>query len=389
MSITLPDYSGGSIANLMRTIGDACGARSPVQAPLDPRYGLNSQTLSKTRNIVLLVVDGLGAHQLESRGSGVLHKHSGQRLTSVFPSTTAAAIPTFMTGLTPAQHALTGWHMWLDELQAVTAILPLTPRVPPPFKAPAASLPARLFDHRPIYAGMHRSAWVVSPQEIAYSPFNAYHSCGADTLAYADLDGLLHMVSGLVQVPGRKFIYAYWPTLDSTAHRFGVGSEEVRATLDRFCSGFDAMLETIRGSDTQILVTADHGFIDSPADRVIQLDNHPELADMLARPLCGEQRVAWCYLKPGAATDFEHCVRRRLGDRAKVVSRETMLQEEWFGPGPAHPKLASRIGDFALIMQGNWSIKDCLPGEQAHSVIGVHAGVSANEMLVPLVALHL
>lgn len=389
MTFTLPDYSGGSIANLMRSIGDACGARSPAQNPLDPRFGLNSQTLSKTRNIVLLVIDGLGARYLETCGSGVLRQHSGQRLSSVFPSTTAAAIPTFMTGLTPAQHALTGWHMWLDELQAVTAILPLTPRVPPPFKDAAASLPPRLFDHRSIYAGMHRSAWVVSPQEIAFSPFNTYHSRGADTLAYADLDGFINTVSGLIQVPGRKFIYAYWPTLDSMSHRFGVGSKEVRATLERFCTGFDAMLETIRGSDTQILVTADHGFIDSPENRVIQLADHRELADMLARPLCGEQRVAWCYLKPGAAADFERCVRLRLGDRARLVSRETMLQEEWFGPGPAHPKLASRIGDFALVMQDNWTIKDWLPGETQHNVIGVHGGVSADEMQVPLVALHL
>lgn len=389
MSFTLPDYSGGSIANLMRTIGDACGARSPVQAPLDPRYGLNSQPLSKTRNIVLLVVDGLGAHQLESRGSGVLRKLSGQRLTSVFPSTTAAAIPTFMTGLTPAQHALTGWHMWLDELQAVTAILPLTPRVGPPFKEPAEKLPAKLFDHTSIYGGMHRPAWVLSPQEIAFSPFNAWHTRGADTLAYADLDGLFNTLGGLLQIPGRKFIYAYWPTLDSTAHRFGIDSKEVRATLERFCSGFDAMCEASHGSDTQLLVTADHGFINSPEDRVIPLENHPELADMLARPLCGEQRVAWCYLKPGAGADFERCAHARLGARAEVVSRQRLLDDHWFGPAPAHSKLASRIGDFALVMQDNWSIKDTLKGEQPHRILGVHGGVSAAEMWVPLVTLQL
>jgi hypothetical protein len=66
-----------------------------------------------------------------------------------------------------------------------------------------------------------------------------------------------------------------------------------------------------------------------------------------------------------------------------------LLQENWFGPGVAHPKLASRIGDFALVMQENWTIKDWLPGERQHSMLGVHGGVSADEMQVPLVSLHL
>jgi hypothetical protein len=393
MNSELPDYSGGSIANLMRTIGDACGTPSPLQAPLDQRYGLESKTLSRRRNIVLMVIDGLGAKLLRACGRGALRQHlethPHAQLTSVFPSTTAAAIPTFMTGLTPAQHALTGWHMWLEELQAVTAILPLSPRIGPPFQTPREQLPAQLFDHASLYSGMHRSAWVVSPQEIAFSPFNAYHSRGADTLAYADLEGLLNTVSGLIQVPGRKFVYAYWPTLDSTAHRFGIDSAEVRAALERFCAGFDALLETVRGSDTQIIVTADHGFINSPDDRVIRLEDHPELADMLVRPLCGEQRVAWCYLKPGASGDFERCAHARLGNRAELVSRERLLQENWFGPGVAHPKLASRIGDFALVMQENWTIKDWLPGERQHNMLGVHGGVSTDEMQVPLVSLHL
>lgn len=383
----LPDYGGGSIANLMRTLAEACGAPPPVQAPLAERYGLSARELARARNTLLLVVDGLGAGQLLAKGSGALRRHAGQTLTSVFPSTTAAAIPTFMTGLTPAQHALTGWHMWLDEVQAVTAILPLSPRVGPPFAETPAQLTARLFDQPPIYSRMHRPAWVISPREIAFSPFSAYHSRGADTLAYADLDGLMQTLAGVVRIPGRKFVYAYWPTLDSTAHHFGTDSRETGAVLDRFCAAFDGLLDTIAGSDTQLIVTADHGFIDSPPQRNLSLDDHPELARLLARPLCGEQRVAWCYPKPGAAGDLARYIDARLGHCIELVERDRMLQEGWFGPGPAHPKLASRIGDFALLMRDNWTVKDWLPGERRHALIGVHGGVSADEMRVPLVAL--
>jgi predicted AlkP superfamily pyrophosphatase or phosphodiesterase len=388
MTRTLPDYAGGSIANLMRTLADACGAPAPVQAPLAGHFGLDASELSRTRNIVLLIVDGLGAGMLEAHGRGELRRNAGKRLTSVFPSTTAAAIPTFMTGLAPAQHALTGWHMWLDELQAVTAILPLTPRSGPPFAEAAAQLPGKLFDHRPIYSQLHRAAWVLSPRDIALSPFNVFHTRGADTLAYGDLDELMSTLGGLVRIPGRKFIYAYWPTLDSVSHRCGTNSREARDTLARFCTALDALLGEIAGSDTRLLVSADHGFIDSPESRIIELEDHPHLAAMLARPLCGEQRVAWCYLKPDIAPEnFLHNVHNRIGERAEVVSCERLVAEGWFGPGEPHPRLRSRIGDFALLMRDNWTIKDWLPGEKRYRLLGQHGGISADEMLVPLVDL--
>ena len=40
-------------------------------------------------------------------------------------------------------------------------------------------------------------------------------------------------------------------------------------------------------------------------------------------------------------------------------------------------------------MQENWTIKDWLPGERQHSMLGVHGGISTDEMQVPLVSLHL
>ncbi len=383
----LPDYDGGSIANLMRTLAEACGAQLPAPVPLAAHYGLSARELARARNIVLFVVDGLGADQLMACGSGALRRYAGRTLTSVFPSTTAAAIPTFMTGLPPARHGLTGWHMWLDEMQAVTAILPLSPRSGPPFAETPAQVAAKLFEHSPLYVGMHRPAWVISPREIAFSPFNAYHSRGADTLAYADLDGLMHTLAGVVRIPGRKFVYAYWPTLDSTAHHFGCDSREARATLARLCTAFDALLEEIAGTDTRIIVTADHGFIDSPAQRIVELDDHPEFAQLLARPLCGEARVAWCYPKAGAAADLVRYASDALGACCDVVSRARMLDEGWFGPGPTHPHLASRIGEFALVMRDNWTIKDWLPGERRHTLIGVHGGTSEAEMRVPLLAI--
>ena len=65
------------------------------------------------------------------------------------------------------------------------------------------------------------------------------------------------------------------------------------------------MLGDIAGSDTLVIVTADHGIIDTARDRVIDLEDHPQLAETLVLPLCGEPRVAYCYVRPDRRRDFE------------------------------------------------------------------------------------
>src|SRR4051812_17482245 len=102
----LPDYDGGSLVNLMASIVDGCGgaARHPPLGALPPAE------LSSARNVVLLIVDGLGDFYLRRRGAGsALAAGRRSPMTSVFPPTTASAITTSYTGATPLEHGLTGW----------------------------------------------------------------------------------------------------------------------------------------------------------------------------------------------------------------------------------------------------------------------------------------
>jgi len=382
----LPDYDGGSIANLMASLARASGA---TDSPCPPLAELPPGRLQSISNLVLLVVDGLG-YDLLVEHSSLLKPYLRGHLTSVFPSTTASAIPTFMTGLPPSQHGLTGWHMWLREIGRLLAILPLSPRpgaleIPPGQPLPPRQeLPAQLFRHPTLYQGLGRTSYVVSPHFIADSPFNRYHSQGAAKVPYAGLPGLFSALDQLLHKHGRKFIYGYWPDYDSNAHNHGCRSPQALAVLDQFAAAFTAWLARIRDSDTLVVVTADHGFIDSPPERQINLAEHPLLADCLALPLCGERRAAWCYLKPGRAGVFEAYVRQHLSHAAQALPREQLLAEGWFGPGPCHPELAARIGDYALIMKADWTLYDVLPGEQPHTMIGHHGGLSPAEMRVPL-----
>lgn len=383
-----PDYEGGSIVNLMRSLGDACGAQTPL--PYAPLRDVKVSLHGTARNIVLLVIDGLGYDYLQQKGhGGALHGHLHSRLTSVFPSTTASAVTAYLSGLAPQQHALTGWHMYFSELDAIAAVLPLRPRGAGEFDAPPGTLSRRLFGHAPFVNRIARCATFVSPQAIANSEFNLYHSGRATVRGYKTLQELFGQIEAAIResaVP--SYIYAYYSELDSLAHLHGVGSPQVAAQFAALDEAFGAFLAAIAGSDTVVLASADHGFIDSPPERQIDLAQHPDLAATLVRPLCGERRVAYCYVKPGQEFRFEAYVREVFEGCMDLFAGRELIDQGWYGPGAADPRLASRVGDYVLVMRENWTLMDWVEGEKRYRQLGVHAGVSADEMHVPLVIAH-
>ncbi|MCW5595481.1 MAG: alkaline phosphatase family protein [Rhodocyclaceae bacterium] len=380
-----PDYAGGSIVNLMRTLGDACGARQPL--PYAPLRNLKVSLLGTARNIVLLVIDGLGYDYLLRHGAGgALHRHLHSRLTSVFPSTTASAVTTYLSGLAPQQHALTGWHMYFSELDAIAAVLPLRPRGAGLFDALPGALPLQLFGHAPFVDRIARRATIVSPQSIAGSDFNLYHSGRAAVRGYKTLTELFGQVEARLRAStAPAYLYAYYAELDTLAHIHGVGSDQLAAQFALLDAAFGNFLAAIADTDTVVLACADHGFIDSPPERQIELAQHPELAATLARPLCGERRVVYCYVKPDKEARFVDYVQDVLGECADLFSGSELIAQGWFGPGEADPRLAARIGDYVLLMRENWTLRDWVEGEKRYNQLGVHAGVSADEMHVPLI----
>jgi hypothetical protein len=387
-----PDFSGNCIVNLVQTLAVACGSADERYPRLAAQFaGLSVDALADARQIVLLIIDGLGQRQLDRfAAEQALRTHRVGTLNSVFPSTTAAAIPAFMTGLAPAQHGLTGWHIQLEEAGEALAILPLTSRAEPKRPLPA-DLVQRICTYPTLYQQLRRESWVVAPQHIAGTPFNAWHSRGATTLAYTGVDGLFATLTGLLgETPAaaspRRLVYAYFPDLDSASHRFGTDSAEAQQTLAAFDAAFGRLIDDLRGSDTWLIVTADHGFIDSPDDRVLCLDDHPQLAAWLACPLSGESRAAYAHVLPAHRADFADYVRRHLAHCIELRTSFDLIAAGWFGPPPIHPRLAARVGDYTLLMKDNWTIKDWLPGEKRFRLIGVHGGISDEEIYVPLVA---
>lgn len=375
-----PDYAGGGFANLIASLVEACGG-APRHAPL---AALPAAELAQASNVLLLIVDGLGDNYLQREGAGgaLLARRRGA-ITSVFPSTTASAITTAHTGWTPLEHGLTGWFTLFGEAGCVGAPLPFQRRGE---KSPLGVPPGAVYRARSLFDGLRRRGIVVSYRPIIDSTYNVHHCGGAERLAYDKLDGLVaQTVAAVKSGPDAKFIYAYWPEFDALSHRFGNGSVPTRAHFKAMDAAFGELMERLAGTDTLVVATADHGFIDSVGADALDFADAPGLAGLLRYPLCGESRMAFCHVQEGREREFMQRAADWLGDRAQVRPSAELTEEGWFGGGDPHPRFAERIGEVALVMNGRSTVKDWIPGELRHRHIGHHGGTSEDEMLIPLI----
>ncbi|MCU7944456.1 MAG: alkaline phosphatase family protein [Candidatus Thiodiazotropha sp. (ex Cardiolucina cf. quadrata)] len=379
-----PDYNGGSIVNLMASLQRAMGGDRHSYPPLDL---IESLPLGSYRKILLWVVDGLGVNYLRAHPEAeTLNAHLKGSITSVFPPTTATAVTTFLTGDAPQQHGLTGWHIYFRELGAVLAVLPGRPRYGGVTLREAGIDTGELLGHRPFSDKIAYDSVMLSPAYIADSDFNRAHLGRARLVRHRNLPELASQIAELLREGDERYLYAYWSELDSIGHLSGIWSEEAKCHLLEIDQAFSYLLEQCRGTDSLIIICADHGQIDTqPADR-LSLEDHPELLEMLSLPLCGEPRAAYCYLRPGCEQAFDDYVKCVLDGKAIAYRSKELLENDWFGFGSQHPQLSLRIGDRTLLMQANYTIKEWLAQERRYELVGVHGGVSDDEMMVPVIA---
>src|ERR1700710_869463 len=98
----LPDYSGPCVSGLIP------GLLGPGSLPKwfpAPMHGARQQ--------VLFIVDGLGWEQLEAHRElmPTLSGFTGGPITTVAPTTTATALTSIATGLTPGEHGVVGYRI--------------------------------------------------------------------------------------------------------------------------------------------------------------------------------------------------------------------------------------------------------------------------------------
>ena len=149
-------------------------------------------------------------------------------------------------------------------------------------------------------------------------------------------------------------------------------------------SMIDAAAEHLREtlpSDVRIVVVADHGMVDSPPDRRLDVDDHPELQEGV-RLVGGEARFRQLYCRGGAVGDVAATWREVLGERAEVLTRDEALRLGWFGELTS--EVRPRIGDVLVACRDDFAVLSRSGFPIETKLVGLHGSLTSAEMLIPV-----
>jgi hypothetical protein len=401
----LPHYDGYSIANLAATVASILGVAMDGGAP--PLPGDWWRDLGAgIRCVLLIVLDATGYRQLQrymaeerSVFSALADAGSLLPITSVFPSTTVTALTTLWTGLTPLGHGFLGTKLLLPEQGVLANMLKMAPAVYP--------------------RGGTLEDWGWDPERFVAAPSLGKHlrAAGVGAVAHTRLSFIGSTLTriflrGMEQTRGyvglsdlwlnlrgtlmerspdeRLFVDAYWGGIDNVGHVYGPEGAYLPSALGHLARSFEeeflARLPRAARQNTLLIITADHGQIATPPDRVVHLPEHPTLRDMLLLPPAGESRAAYLYVRPKQEDAVRAYVEEHLADQFVLLETEQALEIGLFGPIEAiAPHLRVRLGDMLLIAKDD-SRLTTRKREQAGGIRlrGHHGSLTAEEMLVPL-----
>jgi hypothetical protein len=326
------------------------------------------------RQIVLLVLDGVGWNQLRERPSvaPALSSMEGGAITSVAPTTTATALTSIVQGRPPCAHGVVGYRLRvgagdvLNVLRWRTADGDARETVPPATFQPDAA-----------FGGL--DVPIVTRSEFAGSGFTTAQGLGP-LVGWRRPSAIAVEVSAALAA-GRPLVYAYYDGVDAVAHERGFGPH-----YDAELAGADALVATLSSAlpaGAALLVTSDHGQVEV-GDRTVALD--PELLAMTSL-VSGEGRFLWLHAAaPDRADDLEAAARRRFEatGMAWVRTRRQVVTDGWFG-GPLAREVEARLGDVALVARQPVAFLD--PADPGSAGLRCrHGSLTDDELLVPLLA---
>ena len=363
MKIKYPDYNN-CITNLACSILKEFGASKEGEQSLKICDELSQK---QYKNIVVLLLDGMGTAIINQNldKNGFFAKHLLTTYSSVFPPTTVAATTSIDSGKNPAQHSWLGWECYYKEIDKNVTV----------FLNTEAGTQEQTADFPVAHTYCGYDSVV---QRINAAGGQAYYATPFAEPYPTDFTAICERVEDLCKMDGKKYIYAYWNEPDGIMHKKGCYHEDSVKVLQQLEKQVEELCEKLQ--DTLVIVTADHGHIDSEAVAIV---DYPEILDCLVRLPSIEPRALSLFVKEGMEQQFEAAFQKEFGSKFLLLTKGAVKEQKLFGTGQEHSVFDSMLGDYLAVGTDNLTIFNTR--EERDAFIGVHAGLTEEEMMIPLI----
>ena len=325
------------------------------------------------------------------------------KITSQFPSTTAAHVTAIHTGLSPAQSGIFEWQYLEPALDAIIAPLLFS------FSGtkerdtllstgidPQSILPKSTFYEDLNALGIESHVY----QYGAYTP-STYSDVvfrGANVHPYATFsEAFVNMRTCIQDVKTPAYFFMYFPQIDSICHTYGPDSPQTAAEIDTYLTTVENSLMThLDGvlDNALLMVIADHGQIEVNPETTIYLNRDNRFAGVerfikrnkrgdLIVP-AGSPRGMFMYIHDDMLDEAQTFLQNALVGDADVVKTGDLIAEGYFGFDEPLAAFMARVGNLVILPYAKktvwWFEKDRFEMKFR----GHHGGLSPEEMETPL-----
>jgi hypothetical protein len=399
-----PDYKKNCISNIPATIQNLFQTQK-TQGPLTSRLKIDQKGINK---VVLLVVDGFGFNQFLKyrRQNKFLNSltEAGEvfPLTSVYPSQTTNALTTLNTGLTPQEHGLFEYFIYLKEVGVINALR---------FERIGGKAKSKLaeqgYDPKLMFSGENIQQKLDKQGISTFTHMNQSNATNACTelvfegssivSAYKNSDNIVKLRKQIEQTRGSAYFFVHLETLDTISHEYGPESEEYVAELQTISYLLqNELVEKISpqaAKETLLLMTADHGGVQVNLDKAVYLglDSDPLInaqtgLDHKKILPTGSPRDVFLHIKDQKLQQTKQALQTEIGDKAQILETKQAADCGLFGLGKTSEAFLERTGNLLIVPYGRETVWFEHRSGRRINLLGQHGGLHPDEMLVPFAA---
>lgn len=348
-------------------------------------------------HVILLFLDAFGWAFFEEFKSKIplLQKLESQgiasKITSMFPSTTAAHVTCINTGLIPSQTGIYEWFIYEPKLNDIIAPLPFsyagdrnTGTLP--------LNPKELFPKETIYhclseRGIQCSAF--QSTAVAHSPYSKSVLDGATVYGYKKTAQAFETLLSTLQKE-KTYSFFYYGDIDAIGHRKGIHSPEFGKIIEKIWTEIEAFIGQLPPK-TALLITADHGMVEVTPEQTYYLNKKiPNIAKYLQfgrrdKPLApaGSCRDFFLHAHPDTLPELKEVLGLFLKGKAEVYETEELIEAGIFGPMPPSENFRSRVGNLVILPYRGEAVWWFERDRFQQNFNGAHGGLTRGEMEIP------
>jgi hypothetical protein len=358
--------------------------------------------------VVLFLVDGFGWRFFERFQDAPFLKRIArdgtvEKLTSQFPSTTAAHLTTIHTGLPVGVSGIYEWFIYEPAVDGIIAPLLFSFAGTREREALRAARidPSLIFPRGTFYSELKQmrvDSYVFGIRDYTPSTFSRAVTPGAELLRFITLPEALVNLGLLLEKQDKPaYIHLYFDRIDTISHEYGPGAQQTEAEIQSFLLIMEHYFEQVfKGKRVLFLMTADHGQVDVNPKSTIYLNTDRRFRGVerfiktnhggqLLIP-AGSARDMFLYMKDDVLDEAHLFLSRRLDGKADVVKAAALTEAGYFGT-EISPRFRERVGNLVILPYANetvwWYEKDRF--EQRF--YGHHGGLTPEEMETVLYSL--